>query len=60
MEFDNLDTDILQFTIKDQGIGIPEEEQNKLFKLFGKLKVKKGINESGVGLGLTISKMLTE
>ena len=46
--------------MEDSGIGIKEEEKDKLFKLFGKLKIKDSINQNGVGLGLTISKKLVE
>jgi signal transduction histidine kinase len=31
-----------------------------LFELFGRIKVKNGINENGIGLGLTISKRIIE
>eukprot|EP00347_Sterkiella_histriomuscorum_P022073 403331778 len=51
---------ILHFTVEDTGIGIKEEDQSKLFKLFGKLKAHNNINKNGVGLGLTISKKLVE
>jgi len=37
-------------------MGIKENDHKNLFKLFGKLKTKNGINNNGVGLGLTISK----
>lgn len=53
-------TEMVEFKVIDSGIGIKECDQGKLFKLFGRLKSKKGLNESGVGLGLTISKRLTE
>ena len=33
---------------------------NRLFKIFGKLTSSKEINQNGVGLGLTISKRLTQ
>jgi len=39
----------------DTGIGIKEEDQDKLFKLFGFLDSSKELNTKGVGLGLHIS-----
>jgi len=46
----------LKFSVEDTGIGIKEEDQPKLFKLFGRLEHQdKKINTHGVGLGLTIS-----
>lgn len=39
-----LPLNLLQFKVKDTGIGIAEEDQAKLFKLFGKLELKNGIN----------------
>lgn len=50
----------IHFSVADSGTGIKEEDLGKLFRLFGKLKTTASINESGVGLGLTISKKLTE
>lgn len=44
----------------DTGIGIPKENQDKLFKLFGFLKDHKQMNVNGVGLGLMISKLIVE
>ena len=46
--------------VKDDGEGISEEDKPKLFKLFGKLKQKKGVNEKGIGLGLNICKQICE
>jgi signal transduction histidine kinase len=46
----------------DTGMGIKEEDQKKLFKLFGKLEDEKSmeVNKSGVGLGLAISQSLVK
>ena len=46
--------------IKDTGIGIKEEDQSKLFKFFGKIDHSSNINKGGMGLGLTISKMIVQ
>ena len=51
---------MIKFEVQDTGIGIRKEDIDKLFTLFGKLKVSNNINQNGVGLGLTISKKLTE
>lgn len=32
------------FKVQDTGIGVKDNELNKLFKLFGKLKLKNGMN----------------
>ena len=48
----------LQISVKDTGIGIPVEEQNKLFKLFGFVKDTQQLNKNGVGLGLVISEQI--
>lgn len=46
--------DAVQFSVTDQGIGIPEEEQGHLFERFFRAKNTTGI--SGTGLGLSIVK----
>ena len=49
----------VKFTVKDTGIGIEKDKQNRLFKLFGRIdNQNEKINTSGVGLGLTISNTL--
>lgn len=52
----NEDGSVLQ--IKDQGIGIPEEEQDKLFSKF--FRAKNATNKQGTGLGLNIVKLYVE
>ncbi len=42
--------------IKDQGIGISENDQKKIFEKFYRIHVKSVHNTKGVGLGLTIVK----
>lgn len=44
--------------VSDTGIGIGEEDIQKLFKFFGKLENSKKVNKGGMGLGLTISRMI--
>jgi signal transduction histidine kinase len=46
--------------VKDQGQGIPEEEQSKLFVPFEKISVAPTGNEKSTGLGLTIVKKIVE
>ena len=43
----------------DSGIGISEQDQGKLFKLFGFLEDSADRNTSGIGLGLVISDKIT-
>lgn len=44
----------LEFTVEDQGIGIPESEQENLFERF--FRAKNTLNIEGTGLGLSIVK----
>lgn len=46
--------------IKDEGPGISEEDQKKLFKEFEKLSAKPTANELSTGLGLAITKKLID
>ena len=48
----------LVFEIADTGIGIKEEDQEKLFSEFTQVDTKKNRNIQGTGLGLAISKQL--
>ena len=46
--------------VDDSGVGIAEEEIEKLFTRFGKLQRTALMNSDGVGLGLTIVKQVVE
>lgn len=46
--------------VKDEGQGIPEKEQDKLFKPFSDLSVKSTSGEKSSGLGLAICKGIVE
>ena len=50
----------LQLSVEDTGIGIDEENQQKIFGLFGKLDSSNSLNPLGCGLGLGISQLLVE
>lgn len=47
-------------SIKDQGIGIPKEQQNKIFTKFFRADNVLTINTQGTGLGLYIAKAIIE
>ncbi len=49
---------VLKIAVKDSGIGIPKDEQEKVFKAFTQLDNPKAHSQSGFGLGLAISKKL--
>ena len=46
--------------IEDTGVGMKEDDLQRLFKNFGKLEDYQLINKGGLGLGLTISKTICE
>lgn len=46
----------LQFVVKDTGIGIKEEDQEKIFESFSKFDMNTGFVAEGRGLGLSIAK----
>ena len=45
----------LELSVIDTGIGIKEEDRDKLFTLFGYIKDSYQMNKHGIGLGLNIS-----
>jgi two-component system, sensor histidine kinase and response regulator len=59
MDFDMLE-ETLSCSVNDTGIGISAEGLTKLFKFFGCLTKSKDCNRGGMGLGLTISKMIIQ
>jgi signal transduction histidine kinase len=50
----------MELSVKDEGPGIPEEEQQHLFKRYSRLSTKPTGNEGSTGLGLFIVKNLVE
>lgn len=48
------------FEVKDQGAGIPPEEQEKIFQPFYRIKSADSQHGAGIGIGLTVAKALVE
>jgi signal transduction histidine kinase len=54
------DRDGVKISVSDTGIGVPAEEQPRLFRRFTQASVSSGTQYRGTGLGLAISKQLAE
>ena len=54
------DLDNIIFIVKDTGIGMTDEQVNKVFKPFTQAQEDTTRKFGGTGLGLTITKMFTE
>jgi signal transduction histidine kinase len=51
---------VLQVSVHDTGIGIPLEEQPKLFEAYSRVDSSHPRHPEGTGLGLHLSRMLAE
>lgn len=52
--------EIIEFYVRDSGVGIPSEKYEMIFDRFQKLHNEKVQNSSGTGLGLSIVKKIVE
>lgn len=52
--------DCVEIAIKDRGVGIPENEQKKVFEKFYRGKQASSVSPTGTGLGLTLVKHIMD
>ena len=50
----------IRLTVRDQGPGIPEEDQAKIFEKFGQIESRQSGRKYSTGLGLAFCKMAVE
>lgn len=58
--FASINREFIEVTIKDNGIGIPADEIDNLFRLDARLQRQKSMSEKGTGLGLLLCKEFIE
>lgn len=56
----NLNDELAEFSVKDYGIGIPKEIQQKLFQIDSQISTRGTDQEKGTGLGLVLCKDFIE
>jgi signal transduction histidine kinase len=54
------DPEMVEISVRDNGPGIPEREQKKLFTMFYQIETDSTRSAGGLGLGLVISKGIVE
>lgn len=54
------ESDALRFRVTDNGIGIPQEVQQYVFDMFTQVEAARQRSQGGLGIGLSLVKMLTE
>jgi signal transduction histidine kinase/CheY-like chemotaxis protein len=52
--------DAMEFRVRDNGIGIPRENQSEIFKMFAQLSPAIERSEGGLGIGLALAKGLVD
>jgi two-component system, sensor histidine kinase and response regulator len=57
---ESFNEDFIEFTVKDDGVGIPENHKNKMFKIESMFSTEGTKGERGTGFGLTFSKEIIE
>lgn len=55
-----LEESLIRFSVRDTGIGIPNDEMQNLFSLFQRTTRARSLGIEGTGLGLAISRYLVE
>ena len=58
--FSKIENDTLEISVEDHGIGIPIEEQTKIFNRFYRVKNPKTRKVTGTGLGLSMVREIVE
>ncbi len=56
----SLEKNVVIITVRDKGIGIPENEQKKIFEKFYRGKQASSVAPTGTGLGLTLVKHIMQ
>ncbi|MDF9831071.1 two-component regulator propeller domain-containing protein [Parabacteroides sp. PF5-6] len=56
LDLDQPDTDHVRIAVTDTGVGIPEEDLEKIFERFYQVKQEANINNQGSGIGLHLAK----
>lgn len=51
---------LLEKSVSDQGPGVPEDQQHRLFKYFSKIDSRPAAGKQGTGLGLAIVRKIVE